>query len=81
MSATAQPPAHPWASAHRALLTVLAITLALAVALSIALVVSRTTAGQTIAPGGSVNVNPNEHSGHLDSPPVRGNQRLGLRPR
>lgn len=47
MSTTVHLPAHPWASAHRALLTVLAITLAVAVAVAIALVVSRVTAADT----------------------------------
>jgi hypothetical protein len=50
MSATVQLPAHPWASAHRALLTVLAIVLALTVALAISLVVSRATADDPLAP-------------------------------
>jgi hypothetical protein len=54
MSATMQLPAHSWASAHRVLLTVLAIALSLMVALTIAFVVSRTTGGESVAPGGSV---------------------------
>lgn len=80
MSATTQPPAHSWASAHRALLTALAIALALAVALTIALLVSRTTVDQTIAPGGNVDVNPNGHLDHHDSPPLNRTGRLALRP-
>jgi hypothetical protein len=60
MSATMHLPAHSWASAHRVLLTVLAIALALAVAVTIAFVVSRTTGGETVAPGGSVNLSPSE---------------------
>lgn len=59
MSATVQPSAH-WASAHRVLLTVVAIALALAVALTIAFVVSRPTAVETNTPGESVNLTPNE---------------------
>lgn len=81
MSATTQPPAHHWASAHRALLTAIAIALALAVALTIALLDSRTTVDQTIAPGGSVTVNPNGHLDHHDPPPKNGTGRLSLRPR
>lgn len=69
MSATVQLSARSWASSHRMLLTVAAIALALAVALTTAFVVSRTTADETIPPGGSVNINPSE-GGHLDSPPV-----------
>ena len=44
MSTTVHVPAHPWASAHRALLAVLVIAMALTVAVAIALVVSRVTA-------------------------------------
>jgi hypothetical protein len=71
MSANMQLSAH-WASAHRVLLTVVAIALALAVALTIAVVVSRTTADETIPPGGGTNLNPSE-AGQLDSPPVNRN--------
>jgi hypothetical protein len=60
MSAIMQPPAHSWASAHRVLLAVLAIALALVVALTIAFVVSRTTGGETVGPGGSVDQYPSE---------------------
>jgi ABC-type uncharacterized transport system permease subunit len=59
MSATMRLPAHSWASAHRVLLTVMAIALALAVALTIVFVVSRTTGGETVAPGGG-NPNPSQ---------------------
>lgn len=53
MSTTVHLPAHPWASAHRALLAVLVITLAVAVAVAIALVVSRVTADTpTFVPAG-----------------------------
>jgi len=62
MSATAQLPALFWASAHRVLLTVAVIALALVVALTIAFVVSPQTAGETIAPGVSTNLNPSEQS-------------------
>lgn len=55
MSALTHIPERSWASAHRVLLTVLAIVLALAVAVTIALVVSRTTGGAVSAPGGSLN--------------------------
>ena len=60
MSATMHLPSHSWVSAHRVLLTVLAIALALAVALTIAFVVTRTTGGETVAPGGTSNQNPSE---------------------
>jgi len=51
MSATVHLSAHSWASAHRVLLTVVAIALALAAALTITFVVSRTPADETPAPG------------------------------
>ncbi|WP_024288264.1 hypothetical protein [Cellulomonas sp. KRMCY2] len=60
MSATVQLSALPRASARRVLLTVAAIALALAVALTIAFVVSPPTAGETITPGVSNNLNPSE---------------------
>jgi hypothetical protein len=60
MSATVHVSAHPWASAHRALLTVLAVALALTVAVTIAFLVSRATTGETIrpAPAGEIEIVP-----------------------
>jgi hypothetical protein len=71
MSATVHLPAHSWDSTHNVLLTVVAIALALAVALTITLVVSRAT-NETIAPGGSVTLNPGERLGPVDTPVVLG---------
>lgn len=80
MSATVQSSAHSWASAHRVILTVVAMALALAVAVTITLVVSRTTTDETIAPGRSVH--PSERLGHPDPPPGYYNDgHLGIRPR
>lgn len=60
MSTTVQLPQHPWASAHRLLLTVMATALTLAVALTIAFVVLRTTGDETGAPGAGVNSTPSQ---------------------
>ena len=60
MATTVHLSAHSWASAHRVLLTVVALALTLAVTLTIALVVSQTTTDETLAPGRSLNLNRSE---------------------